>query len=205
MTSSIVAAVLLVLAVLLLRSAVFHWRQRNRLTATTRGAGSVLFLALALCAAFATIGVLGYRALTHEEIAATVTTQPLGPHRFSATIVLPGQRLAMYELSGDAFYVDAHIVKWHPYANLLGFHTAYELDRVSGRYNNIAEERSQPRTVYSLARAKPVDLFDVARRLKVISPLVDAQYGSASFVEATRPAEFQVRVSTTGLLIRRTK
>ena len=36
----------------------------------------------------------------------------------------------------------------------------------------------------------------------VLAPLVDAQYGSASFVPVTRPTELEVRVSTTGLLIR---
>jgi hypothetical protein len=205
MIAMIAAAILLLLSLLLLRSAWGHWRQRNWMRGTTRGASSLLFFTLALCASFATVGVLGYRALTNEQVAATVTTEPLGPHRFRATIVLPDQRLAMYELAGDAFYVDAHIIKWHPYANLLGLRTAYELDRVSGRYNSLALERAQPRTVYSLARPKPVDMFDVARRIRVIAPLVDAQYGSASFVEANRAAEFQVRVSTTGLLIRRTR
>jgi hypothetical protein len=32
--------------------------------------------------------------------------------------------------------------------------------------------------------------------------LVDAEYGSATYVEVQRPARFQVRVSTTGLLMR---
>jgi len=38
----------------------------------------------------------------------------------------------------------------------------------------------------------------------VLAPLVDAEYGSATFVAAGRPAQFEVRVSTTGLLIRPT-
>jgi hypothetical protein len=40
------------------------------------------------------------------------------------------------------------------------------------------------------------------RRYVVLAPLVDAEYGSASFVAVTRPAELDVRVSTSGLLIR---
>jgi hypothetical protein len=32
--------------------------------------------------------------------------------------------------------------------------------------------------------------------------VVDAEYGSATFIAADRPALFEVRVSTTGLLIR---
>ena len=162
----------------------------------------LLLLALAAFAATITIGMRGYRALTLEVVAATVKTEPVGPQRFRATIVLPDRRLAMYELAGDAFYVDAHILKWHPVANLLGLHTAYELDRVGGRYNAIADERTKPHTMYTLARARRLDLFSLVRRFPLFRPLVDAEYGSAAFVAATRPVEYEVRVSTTGLLMR---
>src|SRR5256886_7584076 len=94
-------------------------------------------------------------------------------------------------------YMDAHILKWHPWANLLGLHTVYELDRVAGRYNAVGDERTQPHTAYELARSKPVDLYSIARR-RLLGPLVDAEYGSATFVAATRPATFEVRVSTDG-------
>ena len=167
-----------------------------------RALSGLLLLALAALAATITVGIRGYRALTLEVLAATVKTEPVGPQRFRATIMLPDRRLAMYELAGDAFYVDAHILKWHPAVNLLGLHTAYELDRVGGRYNAVADERRRPHTMYSLAGEKRVDLFSLARRFTLLRPLVDAEYGSAAFVAATRPVEYEVRVSSTGLLMR---
>ena len=108
----------------------------------------------------------------------------------------------MFELSGDAVYVDAHILKWRPIANFFGLHTAYELDRIAGRYNTLADEQSREHTVESLARSKPVDLFTLARESKLLTPLVDAEYGSATFIGTQQPATFQVTVSTTGLLVR---
>src|SRR5438046_2005630 len=134
---------------------------------------------LAALGATISVGIRGYRALTYEEVAATVKTEPVGPQRFRATIVLPDQRLAMFDLAGDAFYVDAHILKWHPWANFIGLHTAYELDRVTGRYNSMTDERTKPHTVYSVARTRPVDLFFLARRFKLLRPLVDSEYGPA--------------------------
>jgi hypothetical protein len=56
--------------------------------------------------------------------------------------------------------------------------------------------------VYSLAEQRPLDLFNLRRRYTFLAPLLDAEYGSGTFVPVTRPAEFEVRVSTTGLLIR---
>jgi len=107
----------------------------------------------------------------------------------------------MYDLAGDAVGVDAHILKWHPWVNILGLHTAYELDRVTGRYRDVTEERTKPHTAYALARPTPVDLFAIARR-RLLGPLVDAEYGSAAFVPAATHAEYEVRVSTSGLLMR---
>jgi hypothetical protein len=47
-----------------------------------------------------------------------------------------------------------------------------------------------------------VDAFALRRRYAWLAPLVDAEYGSATFIAATYPARYQVRVSTTGLLVR---
>ncbi len=201
-TLVVVGLCLLAVGAALLLAALTAFRARRWLGASTRGLLGLLLLALAALAGTITVGIRGYRALTYEEVAATVKTEPLSLQRFRATIVLPDQRLAMYEFAGDAFYVDARILKWHPWANLLGLHTAYELERVAGRYNSVADERNRPHTVYSIGRARRVDLFDLARRYKLLGPLVDAAYGSAAFIAAKRPAEYEVRVSTTGLLMR---
>ena len=200
-TLVIVAVCFLALGIALSSAALAALRRKSWLGGAMRGVLGLLFFALAALFGMITIGIQGYRALTYEEVAATVKTEPVAPQRFRATITLPNRRLAMYELAGDAFYVDAHILKWHPWLNLLGLHTSYELDRVAGRYNAVTDERTKPHTAYSLGRERWFDLFEVARR-KVLGPLVDAEYGSAAFVAGTRPAEWEVRVSTTGLLMR---
>jgi hypothetical protein len=148
---------------------------------------------------------MGYRALTREDVAAHIVVKPTGRQRFIATFRFPDGREATYELAGDEFYVDAHILKWHPYANMFGLHTAYEIDRVAGRYRAIKDERDAMRTVHAIARDKPVDLYALGRRYTFLAPILDAEYGSATFVPVTRPAELELRVSTTGLLMRETK
>src|SRR2546428_1078597 len=168
-------------------------RERRWLGGLIRTLVGALLLFLGVLAATISAGIRGYRALTYEEVAAKVKTEPVGLQRFRATIVLPDQRLAMYELAGDAFYVDAHILKWHPWANLVGLHTAYELDRVAGRYNSVSDERARPHTVYSLSQERVVDVFFLARRFRLFGPLVDAQYGSAAFVAGAEAAGFEER------------
>ena len=151
-----------------------------------------------------TVGIHGYRAFTQEALAATIKTEPLGPHHFRATVTLPDSSLHMFDLAGDAVYVDAHVLKWRPMGTLLGLETVYELDRIAGRYQTLGDEQTQQRTIYSLAANKPFDAFDLARRYWVLRPFVDAEYGSATFISATAPGggTYEVRVSTTGLLVR---
>lgn len=205
MPSPLVIATLLfgLLSVALLATALWAVRQRRWIGMSAELVLSLLCLALAALAATLAVATQGYRALTREELAATVTTEPIGPERFRATFRFPDGREASYELAGHALYVEAHIVKWHPRATLLGLHTAYELSRVSGRYDRLADEQAKPRTIHALSAGKPVDVFNVARALAFLGPLVDAEYGSATFLSTRQPEDLELRVSTTGLLLRR--
>ena len=198
------------LGLMLIGVAVSAWRQRRRLSSMVELLAAALCLSVgALCATIA-VGIRGYNALTQEVVAATIVTEPLAPQRFRATVTLPDSSVRMFDLAGDAIYVDAHILKWRPLANLLGLHTAYELDRIAGRYARLADEQGRERTVYSLATNKPFNTFDLARRYWVLRPFVDAQYGSATFINATaagglrdaRQVTYEIRVSTSGLLVR---
>src|SRR5258708_7505465 len=195
---------LALVAVLLFYSSGSAWRKRSRVSALITLLGGALLLTLSTLCAAITVGIRGYRAFTQEALAATIKTEPVGPHRFRATVTLPDSSLHMFDLAGDAVYVDAHVLKWRPIGTLLGLETVYELDRIAGRYQTLSDEQQQERTVYSLATKKPFDAFDLARSYWVLRPFVDAEYGSATFIgTAPRGATYEVRVSTTGLLVRR--
>jgi hypothetical protein len=199
----LVAALFGLIGIILLIAALIALKRRRPFRFVFRTLFGLLLLSLAALAGVIGIGMQGYRALTREEVAARVVVQPLGPQRFSATFHLPGRpETIYYELAGDAIYVDAHILKWKPIVNVLGLHTAYELDRVSGRYQDVEQERSAPRTVYTLTPERRVDLFGLRTRYAFLAPVLDAEYGSGTFVRVTAPAELEILVSTTGLLIR---
>jgi len=190
------------IGVLLLLAAVVALFRLRPLRALVRLLAGALALALGALAAALAIGVQGYRALTFEDLAARIQVRPTGPQRFVATFHYPDGRVASYALNGDAIYVDAHVLKWKPWANVLGLQTAYELSRVTGRYNDIEQERTAPRSVHALAQDRPVDLFSLRRRYVWLAPLLDADYGSGTFVAVDGSKTLELRVSTTGLLMR---
>jgi hypothetical protein len=196
------AAVLLSLGAMLVFAGLVALFGLHPLRFMTRTLLGLLLISLGLLEGTITLGIQGYRALTREELAARILVRPSGPQRFSATLRFPDGREATYLISGDEIYVDARILKWHALANLVGLNTAYELDRVGGRFRGIDQERSASRTLHALGREKPLDLFDLRQRYTFLAPLLDAEYGSAAYVPVNEPAELELRVSTTGLLIR---
>jgi hypothetical protein len=198
----ILAAVAGLLAVGSFAAGLRAMRRRRYMASAVDGVVAVVLLLCGLLLGLITIATQGYRALTREELAATVEVRPTGARQFEAVVVRPDGGRDTFDLAGDQVYIDAHILKWKPIANLLGLHTGYELDRIGGRYDDIASELMREKTVHSLKRSKPLDMFELARDVSMLAPLLDAEYGSGTFQRAGRPAVFEVYVSTTGLLIR---
>lgn len=199
------AASVVAVAGLALTAAAWGLFRRRRLSlgavASLAGVALLLFGALGWTVL---LGARGYRALTREELAATVTTEPLGPQSFRAVVERPEQPPDTFRIAGDQFQVDAHVLKWHPWANLLGVHTAYRLTRIGGRYRSVEEEREREGTVYALSDDPALELFRAVDRVPLLGRAVDVTYGSAAFVPAGEGdgGVYEVGVTTSGLLIR---
>jgi len=198
----VLAATATVLATILVVAGSVAFGRRHRLSGTGSLLLGALLAAVAALAGTFAAATQGYRALTREELVATVRVQPTAPARFRATFQFPDGRTDTFDLHGDQLQVDAHILKWKPVVNVLGLHTAYELDRVAGRYSELDAERNGSRTVYSLAVEKPWNMFALREKWSFLAPLLDTEYGSGTFHNVDREGTFEVRVSTTGLLIR---
>jgi hypothetical protein len=189
------------LALVLFFYAIAAFRQRYLIAGLSRLLISSLMLCLGLLASIISLGIRGYQALTQEQLAATVTIQKIETQRFEAQFVFPDGKQESFELAGDEMLVDAHILKWHPWSNILGLHTVYKLDRIAGRYTSIDDEQTEQRTVYSLADDNPINLFAISKRIRV-KPFLDAQYGSGTFLPVEDQGVYEIYVSTSGLLIR---
>jgi len=81
----------------------------------------------------------------------------------------------------------------------------YELDRIGGRYLQIADEQEKPRSLISLKSKSAVDIYSMADSQQWLNPLIDTTYGSATFIDVSEPAIWELKVSASGLLIRKVK
>jgi hypothetical protein len=191
-----------VLAVMLLAGAIRRFRRGRPLVAAVECAGAATLFALAGCVALIAENLAGYQRLTHEDSAAKIAFVQTAPHQFEADLTYPAGDRKQFTLRGDQWQIDARVLKWRPLANLLGFDTAYRLERIAGRYNDIESERSAARTVYELAPEEGLDLWGLAQRFKAWLPWIDAYYGSAAYVPMADGAAFDVSVSQSGLIAR---
>jgi hypothetical protein len=178
-------------------------KKRTLLATTMIFVTALLMFSLSALFGTISIAIQGYHAFTREELAAIVKVEPTDEQKFIARFVMPDGNEKMFSLAGDQLYVDAHILKWKPLANIFGLHTSYELDRVAGRYTIPNDETSKVHTVYSLSYEKPLNMFDLRQRFAMLDPLLDTEYGSATFINSNTSEEFRIMVSTTGLLVRK--
>ena len=146
--------------------------------------------------------VVGYDSLTKEQLAANIHVKKLAPQDYLISLDSKNGQIKEFEVLGDQFFIDAKIIKWYYFSNLLGFKTIYKLDRIGGRYISFEEEKSKPRSLFKLEEPASLDLFKLQEKYPILQKFVDAKYGSASFIEAKDDTNYRLMVSTTGLLIR---
>jgi hypothetical protein len=182
--------------------AIRRLRSGRFVAGTTGGAFSLVVLVAATSLGLLAGNLVTYQRLTHEEPALEVTFTRSGERLFDALLTYPAGERQRFVLRGDEWQIDARILKWHAFANILGFDAAYRFERISGRYNDVESERSAPRTVYPLASPDRIDAWELARRYRDWIPWIDAYYGSAAYLPMADGASFEVRVSQSGLTAR---
>ena len=182
------------------------------------GFGSVLgggMIALSGMAALTAMNVQTYARLTYERPVATLQLRQLGPQYFEATVIQPANgeaqpaRTAVYPIHGDEWRIEAQVLKWKPWANVLGLDAQYRLDRLSGRYRLIDQELNAERSVHGLSAAgRPdalawrVDAFEMARRYRPYVDAVDTLYGGAAYMPMADGARYEVWITQSGLIAR---
>lgn len=199
-----VAIILAILAIISLLNSLSALRRVEFTRLATHLALSLCFVFLAAFFALGAISLRGFSALTYEQLAARVKIESAGEHQFYAHLTYPNGEQKTFVLKGDQVVIDAHILKWKPVANILGYHTSFELVRIGGRYTQIQNERTKPHTVFPLNdESKFVDIFELRRRFSQLNFLLDTDYGSATFVPAKDNQEYILMVTTSGLMLRR--
>ena len=202
MTFTALIVVFALAALLFLIVAVRRLRRRRLVGGALHGATALIFVLLSFCAVMLAANFRTYQRLSFEQPAGELQLTRTADRQFNAVLTYPNGEHASFALRGDEWQLDARVLKWHAFANLVGFDTAYRLERIGGRYTTIEDERTQARTVYSLNPAQRIDPWDLVHRYHSWIPWMDALYGSATFLPMADGALFEIKVSQSGLVAR---
>ncbi len=165
--------------------------------------GGLLMLAIAALFFVVASNLHTYARLTHERPIAEIVFEAHTPQRYRATLAqVPSGEMQTFVLAGDEWQLDARVLKWRGWATLLGLDAQYRLERVSGRYRDLQQERQDPRTVYGLSENPGLDLWWLSHAYPRWLPFVDALYGSATYLPMADGARYEISITQTGLIAR---
>lgn len=180
--------------------------------------GGAGLAAAAAIAALTGLNVQTYARLTYERPVATLDLKQLGPQYFEATVTSTAEDGAapvsrVYPMHGDEWRMEAQVLKWKPWANVLGLDSQYRLDRLSGRYQSIDQELHGARSVHPLYGPREdggivdglswrISAWDAARKYRRWVDPVDTLYGSAAYMPMADGAKYEVWITQSGLIAR---
>lgn len=175
---------------------------RNWVGGWLRGTAGIAFALLAASMLFAAWDLQGYRRLLEEQPVAELRFAQLGPRQFAVELTEPAAVARQYELYGDLWQLDVRLLRWHPALLRFGITPAYRLERLSGRYHSVDDELTQRRSVIALddSAAGPDPWQWLGEQAWL--PLVDAYYGSGTFLPMRHGAHFAVTLTPSGLIAR---
>jgi hypothetical protein len=164
--------------------------------------GISLFLAGTLFLSIA-VNLYSYDRLTYEQDIADLKFKQVDKQRFQVEISYQNTNdVNHFLINGDEWQIDARVIKWQGWAQILGLNAQYRLERISGRYSDIEEEQQKTRTAYSLGPKDQIDYWKLINDYKKWLPWVDAYYGSATYLPMADNASYSVSLTQTGLIAR---
>ena len=182
---------------------IFSCTRRGRiLRAGGSGISCIACVAVAGVTLLTAFSYYSYGRLTSEQVISSVQFRQTAADEYEARLMIRGEHDRFFSLRGNEWQLDARLISWKPPVTILGLDPIYRLERLSGRFSDIERERAEVRTVYALAPHSYLDIWAVARQFPLLTPGVDAQYGSATYVPMSDGARFEVSLSRDALKAR---
>jgi hypothetical protein len=179
--------------------------------------GGGALLAVAGIASLLGLNIQTYNRLTFERPVAIVSAREIGIQTYQVTLCQPGGEVGTYTVNGDEWRLEAYVLKWKPWANVVGLDAQYKLDRLSGRYRSTEQELTAPRSAYDMRAedappaedanlvtqvAQGFDVMNLPEPLRRYAPAVDATYGNGVFIPMRDGGVSQVWFTQDSLIAR---
>lgn len=109
-----------------------------------------------------------------------------------------------FQATGDDWMISARVLRWKPWATVLGLDAQYRLDRFDSRYRDIATAQTTPPSVQDLrpVRRTGIDFLPFAQAVGKYAPLVDTpEHGQAIYWPMADDAQYRIDITAQGQLL----
>ena len=198
-----IVVILLSLSLMFIVLGIGRFLRGRLLTASIQSLSSVILFIFSLSLLSIAMNLYSYERLTYEQPIAELTFNQVEKQLFQVEISYQNDNETdIFLINGDEWQIDARVIKWHGWVQLLGLNAQYRLERISGRYTDIEEERQKTRSVYSLGPRDEIDYWKLINDYKKWLRWVDAYYGSATYLPMSDNASYLISLTQTGLIAR---
>ncbi len=197
MAIQIFAAVLIALGVCLSVLAIKALMSSGWFVKWLRGTLGFGALVLTVFGGVLALDLLTYYKSKDGEVLATLTFSQLDRQQYSVELVGSNGQAEEYRLWGDQWQLDVRLIRLQGLFN--NDLPSYKLDRLSGRYLSLEEEKNSQRSVYGFVDGALVDTWPWMLEQQWLS-MIQAKSGSATFMPMADGAIYQVKLFQTGLM-----
>ncbi len=167
-----------------------------------RGTLGLCLAVFAVLFVFVGLDLTSYEKILTDKPVLTVSFTKQEDQRYIGTVVsIEEGGEQQYEIYGDQWQIDARVIRWRGMFQTFGMKPGYRLDRITGRYYSLEEERRKPRSVHQLTQSEyGLDMWRWVQENGRLMPIFDAVYGSATYLPMADGAIYQVSLSASGLV-----
>jgi hypothetical protein len=188
------------------------WMFRGRPFKGGRGVlGGGVFLAAGAVVALIGLNIQTYHRLgeAQRQVATISFEQVQGTDRtYNVTLTeivdgAPGETHT-FQATGDDWMISSRVIRWKPWATVLGLDAQYRLDRFDSRYRDVATAQTTPPSVYNLLpeRRTGVDFLPIVQATGDNLPLVDTpEHGQAVYWPMADGAAYRIDITAQGQLL----
>jgi hypothetical protein len=165
-------------------------------------------LAIGAVASLVGLNIQTYNRLSYERPIARVELDRVDGATFTATVIelddegQPFGEPKEYTLNGQQWQMDARVITWKPWANVLGLDSQYELQNIWGR--DVSDRRNLRAEGQAMEVERPgINAMELMEGLGRFSPVeaTEREFGSAVYMPMVDGAVYEVRMTQEGLAV----
>jgi hypothetical protein len=167
----------------------------RKLAATGYVVQGTILLGLAVLLWSVGSDLASYEPQQAERPMADVYFEQIAEQRFRATLTrLPGGRMQVFELTGDAWRLDVRTLEFRGWARAIGLAPVYRLDRLVAVVRGTGASDGAV-SGFALAEHRGFDLWTLTRRNAQLARIVGAAYTEGRVTPMTGDARYELRLA----------